>query len=205
MDYEKIKCAEEELTLPIPRTFRDALELIRSDYFRYTGRRDSFLKMFLGSLYSKPFGFLFWLRFASVKKRLTPPHFLIRHIILRHYFTKYGLQITPETRIGYGLYIGHGFGTIVNPTAIIGNNVNLSQFTTIGSNEGRAAVIGDNTYIGPSVCLVENVHIGTSCTIGAGAVVTRDIPPNSTAVGVPARVISTAEHSYVGNRWPLPN
>jgi len=75
MDYEKIKCGEEELTLPIPRTFCDALELIRSDYFRYTGRRDSFLKMFLGSLYSKPFGFLFWLRIASVKKRLAPPLF----------------------------------------------------------------------------------------------------------------------------------
>jgi len=108
-------------------------------------------------------------------------------------------------RIGFGLYIGHGFGTIINPTAVIGNNVNLSQFTTIGSNHGKAAVIGNNTYIGPSVCIVEDVTIGSNCTIGAGAVVTHNIPPNSTAAGVPARIISHKVHPYVNNRWTLPS
>lgn len=56
---------------------------------------------------------------------------------------------------------------MVNPTAVIGNNCNLSQFTTIGSNYDKAATIGDNVYIGPNVCILEDVHIGSQVTIGA--------------------------------------
>lgn len=118
---------------------------------------------------------------------------------------KYGLQISPHCKIGYGLYIGHGFGTIVNPTAIIGNNVNLSQFTTIGSNKGKAAVIGDNVYIGPNVCLVEDIHIGNDACIGAGAVVVKDVPQNATVAGVPAKIISESKPGrFVSRRWPIP-
>ncbi|WP_276788550.1 DapH/DapD/GlmU-related protein [Veillonella magna] len=74
----------------------------------------------------------------------------------------------------YGLYIGYGGPVICDPTAAIGNNVNLSQFVTIGSNEGRkVAVIGDNVYIGPSVSVIEDVTIGDNVTVGAGSVVTR--------------------------------
>ena len=83
------------------------------------------------------------------------------------------IQLPRQTKVGYGLYIGHGGPVIVNPTAKIGNNVNLSQFTTIGSNRGKAATIGDNVYIGPSVCIVEDVVIGDNVTIGAGSVVTK--------------------------------
>lgn len=112
------------------------------------------------------------------------------------------MQISPSLPIGYGFYLGHCFGIIVSPTAVIGNNVNLSQFTTIGSNKGKAAIIGDNVYIGPSVCLVENVHIGNNSTIGAGAVVVKDIPQNATAVGVPAKVISYNNPAeYILNKW----
>ncbi|MBQ8317526.1 MAG: serine acetyltransferase [Lachnospiraceae bacterium] len=100
------------------------------------------------------------------------------------------LQIPRNTKIGYGLYIGHGGPVVINPTAIIGNNVNLSQFVTIGSNHGKAAIIGDNTYIGPNVCIVENVIIGDNVTIGAGSVVTKNIPDNATAVGNYAKVIN---------------
>lgn len=122
----------------------------------------------------------------------------------RHYSLKHGIQISPKTLIGYGFYLGHAYGIIVNPTAIIGNNVNLSQFTTIGSNEGKAAFIGNNVYIGPGVCLVEHIIVGSNACIGAGAVVTTDIPSGVTAAGVPAKIIGINRHqNYIGNRWIL--
>lgn len=80
----------------------------------------------------------------------------------------------------------------------------MSQFTTIGANDGPAAVIGDNVYIGPNVCLVENVHIGNNVTIGAGAVVTRDVPADATAVGAPAKVINyDTPARYINNKWSV--
>lgn len=78
----------------------------------------------------------------------------------------------------------------MNSSAVIGDNVNLSQFTTIGANEGSAAVVGNNTYIGPHTCIVEHVVIGENVTIGAGSVVTKDIPDNATAAGNYARVLN---------------
>lgn len=100
------------------------------------------------------------------------------------------------------MYIVHNGPIIVNPTAVIGNNVNLSQFTTIGSNEGQAATIGDNVYIGPSVCVVEDVKIGNNVTIGAGSVVTKDVPDNATAAGNYARVLNYRNPGrYIGNKW----
>lgn len=118
--------------------------------------------------------------------------------------TKRTIQIPKQTRVGYGLYIGHGGPIIVNSSAIIGNNCNLSQFTTIGSNEGRAAIIGDNTYIGPSVCIVEDVKIGNNVTIGAGSVVTKDVPDNATVVGNYAKVINYDNPGrYISNRWSV--
>lgn len=112
------------------------------------------------------------------------------------------IQISRNTDIGYGLYIGHGGPIICNGSAKIGNNVNLSQFTTIGSNEGHAATIGDNVYIGPNVCIVEDVKIGNNVTIGAGSVVTKNIPDNATAAGNYAKVLNYNNPGrYILNRW----
>ena len=111
-------------------------------------------------------------------------------------------KIYRATQIGRGLYIGHDGPVVINSTAVIGNNVNLSQFTTIGSNEGKAATIGDNVYIGPGVCIVEDVVIGSNVTIGAGSVVTKDIPDNATAAGNYAKVLNFDNPGrYVKRRW----
>jgi len=113
------------------------------------------------------------------------------------------IALHPSTKVGYGLYIGHGGPIVVNPTAVIGNNVNLSPYTVIGSNHGQAAYIGDSTYIGPNVCIVENIKIGNNVTIGAGSVVTKDIPDNATACGNYAKVINYNNPGrYIKNSWP---
>ena len=142
--------------------------------------------------------YLIWLRLSSKRNIFR----LLAKYMRKKYSIRYGIDIPHATSIGYGLYIGHGIGIVVNPTAVIGNNCNLSQFTTIGSNDGQGAIIGDNVYIGPSVCIVEDVKIGNNVTIGAGAVVVKDIPDNATAAGVPARVISYSRPGrYIIRRW----
>lgn len=188
--------------IPIPQSYADCLTLVKSDWFRYSGINPSLLRIIWGCR-NVHTGFSFWLRFSSYKKGLF--HSFCKRMLAR-YDKKYGLSIESSTKIGYGLYLGHRFGIIVNPTAIIGNNVNLSQFSTIGSNEGKAAIIGDNVYIGPNVCIVEDIVIGNNTAIGAGAVVVKTVPPGNTVAGCPAKVISYKDSSrFILNKWCLPH
>lgn len=174
------------ILIPEPENYSDCITLQRSDYCRWTGNsRPSVLKMWLKRWRLPAYGYMYYYRLCQ-HRGILYPYFRLR---LEKYVRKYGLQIPLDARIGYGLYLGHGLGIIVNGTAVIGNNVNLSQFTTIGSVKGTAGTIGDNCYIGPQVCLVEDVTIGHNAIIGAGAVVVKDIPAESTAAGVPAKVI----------------
>ena len=198
MEKKTIKVGDETVIIPVPCNYRDCFELARSDYYRYTGKKASSFRLWIASIRNTCFRVNFWLRLSAYEGSF---HRICAYMH-RRYSLKRGLEIPYQTAIGYGLYIGHGFGIIINPTAVIGNNVNLSQFTTIGSNEGKAALIGNNVYIGPSVCLVEDVIIGSDTCIGAGAVVTKDVPKGMTAVGVPAKVIGVNKHRYyITNRW----
>lgn len=176
-------------------------EYIKSDLYRYAGNTS--LATLLSHLtFNRSFKYSFWLR---LRRARFAPLRLFAALMHRHLRFKYGVRIHADCEIGYGLYIGHPMGILINHTARIGNNCNLSQFTTIGSNYERAAEIGDNVYIGPSVCIVEHVKIGHNATIGAGAVVVRDVPEDSTVAGNPAKVISMKEPGrYVLNRWPPP-
>ncbi|WP_455625542.1 serine O-acetyltransferase [Parabacteroides sp.] len=179
--------------------YKKSLELIKSDCCRYYGQQDmSILKMMYYAIRNHCFGYSFWFRLASERGLLR----WLSKVMLKRLSSKYGLQIPVGTKIGHGLYIGHGIGIVINSTAIIGNNCNLSQFTTIGSNHGKAATIGDNVYIGPSVCIVEDVHIGNNVSIGAGAVVVHDVPDNATVAGVPAKIISyKSPGRYINKRY----
>ena len=119
-----------------------------------------------------------------------------------HYSIKYGIQISSASQIGYGFYIGHGVGIVINPGTKIGNNVNVSQFLSIGTNNSTPATIGDNVYIGPHVSIVENVKINNNSLIAAGSTVIRDVAPNSTVAGCPAKMIGENKHpEYIHNRW----
>ena len=158
--------------ISIAESYRDALLLFKTDVYRLYGGI-SMCKI-PSLILNRCLRFLFFFRMAQYKGWAHP--LFIR--ISNHYAEKYALMIFPETRVGYGLYLGHGFNTIVNSSAVIGNNVNLSHGVTIGANNTKAAIIGDNVYIGPNVCTVGNCKLGNGATVGAGSVVTRDIPEN---------------------------
>lgn len=145
-----------------------------------------------------PLSFLFWFRLAQnshwFKKTSAR--------ICGHIGQRRQVYIPVSTKIGYGLYLGHFTCIVVNGGTRIGNNCNLSHYVSIGSNHNTPAVIGDNVYIGPNVSLVEDVRIGDNVTIGAGSVVTKEIPSEATAVGVPAKVINFNSPSrYIVNKY----
>lgn len=177
-----------------------AFTYILSDLHRYHGRHG--IKEFLISFFfHRSFIYTFWFRLAQSKIPLISE---ISKVILKLKSWKYGIQIPVDVQIGFGFYIGHGMSVVINPTATIGNNCNVSQFTTIGSNKGRAARIGDNVYIGPAVCIVEDVDIGSNSVVGAGSVVTRDVAAGTVVAGVPAKLIKTIDdNAYIHNEWKI--
>lgn len=176
-----------------------ASEYIKSDCYRYRGKC-GFTTRLLFYFKNRTFRFQVAFRLCHGKGFTK----ILGLILWRLNRTKFRIQIGRTTQIGYGLYIGHGGPLVVNSTAVIGNNCNLSQFTTIGTNHEHAATIGDNTYIGPNVCIVEDVTIGSNVTIGAGSVVTKDIPDNATAAGNYAKVLNYNQPGrYVTNRWEV--
>ena len=181
---------------------KELFRYVISDYYRYTGINGSAISIIKYLFFGRNhcFNYCFWLRFAS-RKNVLFPLALFMH---KRLTVKYGIQIPRTTRIGYGFYIGHGIGIVINGGTTIGNNVNISQFLSIGSNKGTPAVIGDNVYIGPNVCVVEDVHIGNNVTIGAGAVVIKDIPENATVAGVPAKVLNyDMPERYIRHKYNL--
>lgn len=201
MDFETYQVASNDtIRIPVPRSYSDCVELIRSDYYRHNGRRASLLRIWLGGLTRTSVGFSFWFRLSQHRGWLYP----LTKMMLHRYKRGYGLLIPERVKIGYGFYLQHCFGTVINRNAIIGNNVNMGQMTTIGSNVERAAIVGDGVYIGPGVMVVDDVTIGSGACIGAGAVVTRSVEPNTTVAGVPARQISDSSHpEYIRHPWPV--
>ena len=131
-------------------------------------------------------------RKASFYKKKSIRGFFYR-MRLQRLSEKSGIQLPTKTQIGKGLFIGH-FGTIiVNPDAVLGENVNIAPGIIIGkTNRGDkkgVPIIGNRVWIGANAVIVPGVHIGKNTVIGAGSVVTRDIPANVVAVGNPCRVL----------------
>lgn len=103
-----------------------------------------------------------------------------------------GIEIHPGAEIGKGLFIDHGMGVVIGETSIIGDNVTMFQGATLGGTGKergkRHPTIGNNVVIGTGAKILGNITVSDNVQIGANAVVIRDIPTNSTVVGVPGRI-----------------
>ncbi len=104
-----------------------------------------------------------------------------------------GIEIHPGAQIGEGLFIDHGSGVVIGETAIIGDNVTLYQGVTLGGTgkeKGkRHPTIGNNVVISAGAKVLGSFVVGDNSKIGAGSVVLKPVPPGSTVVGVPGRVV----------------
>ena len=172
-------------------TYTECLDYIRSDYYRISERRDvGIFKMWVTTLLDRGFHFLFWLRLSNCENPLLGR---IARLLYQIIGVFSHISVQRQTKIGYGLRIVHNGPIVINISAEIGDNVDIYQYSTIGSMFLHAAQIGNNVYIGPSVCIVEDVKIGDGATIGAGTVVVKDVDAGTTVAGNPAKVISHKE------------
>ncbi|SDM04858.1 serine O-acetyltransferase [Geoalkalibacter ferrihydriticus] len=119
-------------------------------------------------------------------------YFLGRFIShLGRFFT--GIEIHPGARIGRGFFIDHGMGVVIGETAEIGNNCTLYHGVTLGgtswAKEKRHPTLGDNVIIGSGAKVLGPFTVGDNSKIGSNSVVVKEVPPNSTVVGVPGRMV----------------
>jgi serine O-acetyltransferase len=104
-----------------------------------------------------------------------------------------GIEIHPGAKIGRRLFIDHGMGVVIGETTTVGDDVTLYQGVTLGGtgkeHGKRHPTIEDGVVVGGGAKILGNITIGKNCRIGAGSVVLRNVPDNSTVVGVPAHII----------------
>jgi serine O-acetyltransferase len=104
-----------------------------------------------------------------------------------------GVEIHPGAQIGRRVFIDHGIGVVIGETAIVGDDVTLYQGVTLGGTgkqKGkRHPTLRDRVFVGNNANILGNITIGENSRVGAGSVVLRDVPPDSTVVGVPAHII----------------
>ena len=126
-------------------------------------------------------------------KLFVKKHYFLARWISQRTVRKTGIEIHPGATIGKGLFIDHGNGVIIGETAIIGDNVTLYQGVTLGGTgkeKGkRHPTIGDNVMVSAGAKVLGSFTVGENSKIGAGSVVLSEVPPNSTVVGVPGRVV----------------
>lgn len=135
---------------------------------------------------------------AIVAHRLA--HWLLNHHIpllpriishLARMFT--GVEIHPAATIGGNFFIDHGAGVVIGETTIIGDHVTLFQGVTLGGTGKergkRHPTLGSHVVVGAGAKILGGMTIGDNVTIGANSVVLKSVPPDSTVIGVPARVI----------------
>lgn len=144
---------------------------------------------------------------ALIFHRMAHPLFLWKIPFLPRFISQVGraltgIEIHPGAKIGRRCFIDHGMGVVIGETAEIGDDVTLYQGVTLGGTGKergkRHPTLGNNVVVGTGAKILGNIKIGDNAQIGANAVVIRDVPPYSTVVGVPGRVVKTQGRSFPG-------
>lgn len=121
-------------------------------------------------------------------------HYWIARYISERAKRRTGIEIHPGASIGKSLFIDHGMGVVIGETAIIGDNVTIFHYVTLGGTgkeKGkRHPTIGNNVLIGSSAKVFGNIIIGDNVKIGANSVILNDVPDGVTIVGIPGKIVN---------------
>ncbi|MDP9051297.1 MAG: serine acetyltransferase [Acidobacteriota bacterium] len=171
---------------------------LHADLYRYRGQVSK--RALLSAFVHDPgFRFTYYLRkvafYSERKKSIWIFAYIYNRILYQHYRFKYGLDISPNTRIGPGLYIGHFGGVVISPHAALGANINIAQGITIGATSrgtnAGAPTLEDRVWVGANAIIVGKITIGHDALIAPGAYVNFDVPSMAVVLGNPGKVVST--------------
>lgn len=137
---------------------------------------------------------------AVLRHRIAHWLYVRKHYFVARWYSqrtvrKTGIEIHPGATIGRGLFIDHGCGVVIGEQTVIGDNVTLYQGVTLGGTgkekgkKKRHPTIGNNVIISTGAKVLGSFTVGENAKIGAGAVVLSEVPPNTTVVGIPARIV----------------
>lgn len=153
--------------------------------------RDPAIKSNMEVFLYPSFKAIMWYRVAH--KLYVKKHYFLARLISQRTARKTGIEIHPGAKIGKGLFIDHGHGVVIGETAVLGENVTLYQGVTLGGTgkeKGkRHPTLGDNVMVSAGAKILGSFTVGSNSKIGSGSVVVSEVPPNSTVVGVPGRVV----------------
>lgn len=135
---------------------------------------------------------------AQIKHKIAKYFYNKKHFLIARYITektkrKTGIEIHPGATLGENVFIDHGFGVVIGETAVVGNNVTIYHGVTLGGTGKetgkRHPTVEDNVFIGSGAKVLGNITIGKNAKIGANSVVLKDVKPNTTVVGIPAKEV----------------
>ena len=153
------------------------------------------------------FHVIFFYRFANFLWRYNLNFFA--RLIMQFARILTGIEIHPAAKIGKNIFMDHGFGIVIGETAEIGNDVTIYQGVTLGGimpsvetnsqrNQKRHPTIGDGVIIGSGAQILGPIKVGNNVRIGANSVVSREILPDLTVAGVPAREFNKSSKNIIG-------
>lgn len=153
--------------------------------------RDPAARNWLEVLFCYPGLHALWLHRVAHRLHKMGIPFLPRLI---SYFGRFltGIEIHPGAKIGRGVFIDHGMGVVIGETAVVGDYCLIYQGVTLGGTGKetgkRHPTLGQHVVVGAGAKVLGNIEIGDRVRIGAGSVVLRDVPSNTTVVGIPGRI-----------------
>ena len=170
----------------------------KDDYYRMTGTRFAFTPSHILTLLISH-----QIRYVKLWRRSNARPSVLNRLRLIRCGKKYGIEISPNAKIGAGLYLGHAYNITVSGDAVLGDNVNLHKGCTIGrENRGKrtgAPKLGNRVFVGINATIVGDITVGNDVLIAPNSYVNFDVPDHSVVIGNPATVHSkeSATQGYI--------